>query len=420
MNGNTEPADKLDVAIVGAGLAGLICARELVRKGRSVRVFEAADAVGGRVRTDEVDGFLLDRGFQILLTAYPEAQQALDFEKLELQKFHAGALVRYEGKFHRFVDPWRKPSALLSVAMAPIGSLRDKLKVAALRRHVCRGELSDLYQRPETTSIQYLREWGFSDRMIERFFRPFLGGVFLDPELETSSRMFEFVFRMFSTGDAVVPKYGMQQIPDQLAATLPNNIVRLNCPVDRIDDTGVVLADQQQIAADNVVVATGATAAHELMPDAPFQRRTQAVSCLYYATDEAPIQEPILVLNGDGDGPINNLCVMSRVSPAYAPEGAELVSVTSLAPDENGARESLEENVRRQLNHWFGPKVAKWRHLRTDWIPDALPRQAPPALSPVIKPTQLADGRFVCGDHRNTASIQGAMQSGRLVAEAIG
>jgi len=182
----------------------------------------------------------------------------------------------------------------------------------------------------------------------------------------------------------------------------------------------VVLADQQHIVADNVVIATGATAAHQLVPDAPFQRQTQAVSCLYYATDEAPIKEPILVLNGDGDGPINNLCVMSRVSSAYAPEGSELVSVTSLAPNGDGGHESLEENVRRQLNQWFGPNVANWRHLRTDWIPDALPSQAPPALSPVIKPTKLADGRFVCGDHRNTASIQGAMESGRLVAEAIG
>ena len=193
--------DAVDVVVIGAGLAGLTCALRLCEAGRTVRVIEAGDAVGGRVRTDRQDGFLLDRGFQVFLTSYPEAHRWLDYQALGLSSFRAGALVRYGGRFHRFVDPWRSPRDLLAVTLSPVASWMDKLKVARLRHQVCRGSLEALYQRPEQTTAQALRDAGFSDRIVERFFRPFLGGVFLDRELSTSSRMFEFVFRMFSLGE---------------------------------------------------------------------------------------------------------------------------------------------------------------------------------------------------------------------------
>ena len=410
--------EAVDVVIIGAGLAGLTCALRLHEAGRTVRLLEAADAVGGRVRTDRHEGFLLDRGFQVFLTSYPEAQRWLDYPALRLKPFCAGALVRYGGRFHRFVDPWRSPRDLLAVALSPVASLGDKLRIFRLRRSVCRGSLAALYERPEQTTAQALRDAGFSERIVERFFRPFLGGVFLDRELNTSSRMFEFVFRMFSLGEATLPSDGMQSIPQQLAARLPSETVQLRTAVDAVSDDGVRLSSGEKVLAGAVVVATDATRAQQLLPDQPFARRQHGVGCLYFAAERPPVEEPILVLNGDGQGPINNLCVPSQIAPSYAPPGQSLVSVTvviSRLDDEPALRQSVLEQSRQ----WFGRQVGSWRHLRTDWIPAALPAQDPPALSPVIKPQLVRPGRFVCGDHRHTASIQGAMESGRLAAEDI-
>ena len=401
-----------EVIIIGGGLAGLCCARRLHESGVSFQLLEASDDVGGRARTDEVDGFLLDRGFQVLLTAYPEAQQVLDYDALELARFSPGALVRYRGKFHRFADPWRSPRHVISTAISPVGSLFDKLRVARLRSRVCRGSLDDLFERPETTTIDALRQAGFSPQIIEPFFRPFLGGVFLDRELLTSSRMFEFVFRMFATGDAVLPARGIGAMARQIADQLPEGSVRTGAAVEALDGTMVRLASGEVLQAGAVVVASEAPGAAKLLGDSP-PAGGQSVTCLYFAAERPPIDDPILVLNGDGEGPVNNLCVPSQVAETYAPENQSLISVTVLGTPDG----DIEAAVREQLRDWFGTAVDEWRHLRTYRIPYALPGQAPPALSPVAKPVKRRDGLFACGDYLDTASIQGAMLSGRRAAE---
>lgn len=405
-----------DVIVVGAGLAGLTCARRLNELGASICVLEAATRVGGRVVTDRFDGFLLDRGFQVFLTSYPEAQRWLDFDSLALKPFHAGALVRLGGKFHPFADPWRRPQDALRVAFSPIATWGDKLKVAALRGQVCQGTLEDLFSHPEETTDAKLRREGFSEKVLEHFFRPFLGGIFLDRSLQTSSRMFEFVFRMFAQGKATLPRDGMQAIPEQLASRLAPGTIRFESPVSSLTTNGVQLASGETLSASKLVIATDARTAAHLLPDQTINQSSRHVACLYFAAKEAPVSGPWLVLNGEGAGPINNLCVPSEVAPSYAPEGQALVSCTVLEVTE--PNEELVQDVKSQLVDWFGPRANDWRHLRTDWIPEALPDQSPPALSPVIKPTKVSDTLYVCGDHRHTASIQGAMESGRLAAEA--
>jgi phytoene dehydrogenase-like protein len=407
---------ELDTLIVGAGLAGLTCARQLIEHGLSCRVFEASDRVGGRVVTDEVDGFRLDRGFQVFLTAYPEAPAVLDYQRLQLCPFEPGALVRYRGAFHRFADPWRRPQHLLATALSPVATLPDKLRVALFRRHTSRGTLDQLYQRTEQTTLDLLRSRGFSDVIISRFLRPFLGGVFLDYDLQTSSRMCEFVFRMFAQGEATVPAAGMSAIPQQLAAALPADTVTTNCQVTRIDGHTVELASGDRSSAKSIVIASEQQTMQRLL------NRTQSaagrsVSCLYFAADEPPIREPILVLNGDGAGPVNNLCVPSQLSPSFAPPGKSLVSATVLGQHANS--EGLTSRVRSQLQTWFGSQVDRWSHLKTYDIRNALPDQSPPALEPVVKPVIVDDGVFVCGDYCDTASINGAMASGRRAADAV-
>jgi phytoene dehydrogenase-like protein len=403
-----------DVVVIGAGLAGLTCARRLQADGVGCVVLEASGAVGGRVRTDIVEGFRLDRGFQVLLTAYPAARRWLDYEKLELKKFTAGSLVRCEGRTHRVSDPWREPGSLWATLRAPVGSLADKLRIATLRAKARKGTLDELWARPETTALAALKAHGFSERMIERFMRPWLGGIFLERELGTSSRMLEFVFRMFAEGDVGVPAAGMQAIPEQLAAGLKPGTVRLGARAVAVEGGAVRLADGEQITAREIVVATEGAGAAGLLPEiaAPAWR---AVTCVYFSAETSPLGEPTLVLNGTGQGIVNNVVVMSDVAVGYAPAGRALVSVSILgdAAQDDGA---LVSQVQGELSDWFGAGVRKWCWLRTYRV-----RRALPVRWPLERGTALAvrPGVWLAGDFVASASIEGAMESGERVAEAI-
>ena len=406
-----------DVLIIGGGLSGLCCALRLHQGGLSFQVLEADNRIGGRIKTDRVDGFLLDHGFQVLLAAYPEAERVLDYDALNLCSFYPGALIHYRNRFYRFADPWRHPMDGLRGIFAPIGSFTDKLRIGKLRRQALAGSLDDLYHRPETTTMQALRSIGFSEGMIDRFFRPFIGGVFFDPALGVSSRMLAFGFRFFSLGDTALPAGGMGSIPEQIAARLPAESIRTEAPVASIQEDGVTLTSGEQIKAHAMVMATEGPEAARLLGDKE-KPGSRSVSCLYYSTDEPPVSEPLLILNGDGQGLINSLCVPSNVAANYAPPGTSLISVTILGIP-NQSDQQLETGVRHQLQEWFGTAVRNWRHLRTYRIPHGLPLQIPPVLHPAAAPTQIRPRLFVCGEYRSSASIQWAMVTGRRAAEAV-
>lgn len=404
-----------DAVIVGGGMAGLACARRLARAGRSVTVLEGSDDVGGRVRTDVQDGFLLDRGFQVLLTAYPEARAVLDYDALSLGTFEPGALVRYGDGFTRVFDPVRRPLRAAFTVFSPIGSLLDKMRILGMRQRL-RGMAGDeILERPATTTLESLRQKGFSEQIIDRFFRPFYGGIFLERELSTSSRKFEYVFRMFADGYAALPADGMGAIPRQIAASLPEGSVRTGTRVRAVNGTTVELDGGEELGARVVVVATDPREASRLL-GTEIPAGFHGTTCLYFAAEKTPIDEPLLVLNGEGKGPINNLAVPSEVAPGYAPAGASLISVTVLGA--GGDDESVLTAVRGQLMGWFGAQVASWRHLATYRIPRALPAM-PPAAGPVEETVALGNGLFVCGDDRGIPSLQGALRSGRRAADAV-
>lgn len=410
MSESTHP-NSSDVIVIGAGLAGLSCAVRLHESGLHVRVFEASDGVGGRVRTDEVDGFLLDRGFQVYLDAYPEAGKFLDLEALDLRPFEAGALVWKNAKLHRVMDVFRNPSAFLASAFAPIGSLRDKCLVAKLRAKLLRKPIEDIWAGPELATSDYLRNFGFSARMIDEFFRSFYGGIFLEDLLVTSSRQFEFTFKMFSSGSATLPNAGMQAIPKQIAARLPDEAVFLETKVESIGPDHVV-AGGIRYETDQVVIATDAETSARLLGKET-GTRWNSTSCLYFATDRAPLADPIIALHGDREGLIHNLCVPSNVAPGYAPEGKALISVSVIGDHEENA--DLTRTVEAELIDWFGEEAETWKHLRTEHIPHSLPVD-PPGHSDSLEPI---DGMWVCGDHTQSASIEGAIMSGLLVANSI-
>ena len=400
-----------DVVIVGAGLAGLVAARTLERNGVSAVILEASDGVGGRVRSDTVDGFVLDRGFQVLLTGYPEIHRHLDIAALDLRAFEPGALVWREGRGTVVGDPFRRPRTLVSTATASIGSVADKARIALLRAKLLRSDPRDLLRGDDIPTLSALRGLGFSSRMIDRFFRPLVGGIQLDPSLATSRRMFDVIFRTLADGDSAVPAGGMGMISHQLASRLVRTPVHLDTPVVSVEPGRVVVAGGRSVSARNIIVATEGPVAARLLGLPPVGSRS--AGCVYFSADVAPVDGAYVILDGHGHGPVYNVAVMSHVSPAYAPAGKHLVAA-ALPGTVDG---DLESAARRQLRSWWGPQVDNWRHLRAYRIEHGQPDQTPP-FHPK-KQVSLGNGIFVCGDHRDTGSIQGAMFSGRRCAEAV-
>ena len=410
MSGTAQLPDRVDTAIVGAGLAGLSCAKRLVEAGQTVVVLEAGDGPGGRVRTDLVDGYRLDRGFQVLLTAYPEVQRSLDLDALDLHRFDPGAVIWADRKGFVIGDPFRDRSSLVDTVRTPILPLGDKLRILWLRHKVRRGAARRLLHGPEQTTRERLVALGFSRRGIDRFFEPLFSGIQLDRGLETSSRMFDIIFRCLSDGDAGVPALGMGAIPDQLTDSLPDGAVALDTRVVAVT-AGEARTETGSVQADNVVVATDGPAAARLLGINP--PISQSTSCLWFGADIPPTTSRAIVLDGGNTGPVQNLAVMSNVAPSYAPAGRHLVAAA--CPDDISP--TVESVALEQLLGWFGGQVNDWDLLRVDRIEHAQPSQRPPLHA--RQKVRLDDGRWVCGDHRDTASIQGAMFSGRRTAEAI-
>ena len=385
-----------DVTVLGAGLAGLACALHLTRAGVDVEVHEASDAVGGRVRTDVVDGLLLDRGFQVLNTGYPELRRVVDLDALDLRPFVKGALVRYGDRLHRLADPRSAPTWLGPTLTSPVATAKDRAALVALTVRDALLPVSRLVRSPERSTRDHLRAHGVSDVAVERLLRPFLTGVLLDPELSTSSRFFDVVWRSFARGTLAVPAAGMGTLPAQLAAALPAGTVRLDSPADRLP-------------AGRVVVATDPSTAARLL-DLPAPS-VHSVTTHYHLADRAPLDEAVIVLDGERSGPVTNTVVMTNAAPSYGP-GRVLVSSSVV-----GA-EASEPEVRRHLARLYGVSTAGWEHVRTYEIAEALPSMAPP-MGVLRKPVRVRDGVWVCGDHRDTASLQGALVSGRRAARSV-
>jgi phytoene dehydrogenase-like protein len=381
----------------------------------SVLILEQADAPGGRVRTDSVDGFLLDRGFQVYLDAYPNAGQLLDLTALDLQAFEPGAIIFSEGKQHRLMDVFRRPMSILTSAFSPIGNLIDKVLVAKLRFSLKFSSLDKILKRKDLTTDAYLQQFGFSEGMIDRFFRSFYGGIFLENELRTSSRMFEFTFKMFTEGSATLPAKGMEEIPRQLAGRLPEGTLRCNTQVAKIKVQGneVVLESGEKLSSDYLVLAVPSDAAQKILPATTIPEvKWRSVMNCYFAADHSPLNEAIIALSGDPASLVNNVSVPSDLSSEYAPEGQALVSVSILGLHDE---DDFLIKVRSELRSWFGEEVEQWRHLRTDRIERALPEQTPHTK----QPTSVINGVFLCGDQHTTTSIEGAITSGQETARGI-
>ena len=406
------------VIVVGAGLAGLAAARHLTRHGVEVTVLEGSDAAGGRVRTDLVDGFRLDRGFQLYNPAYPEGARVLDHQALDLKPFIAGARIVVDRggrrRVERVADPRREPAWAIPSLLAHIGSPVSTARFGAYVVSRAVRPVDSLLRDPDITTAEALRRAGADATLIARVLRPFLSGVFLESELSTSRRFLDVVLKSFARGTPGVPGRGMQRIPEQLAAGLD---VRFGHRVASASAQAVDVVVGDVHRAEAVIVATDPATAADLVPEvvAP---EAHSVTTWYYRPDCAPADladgQAVLVLDGDGRGPLVNTVVLSHAAPDYAPAGSALVAASALGVWE--AREQ-ERAVRKHLEWLYGVPTNKWELIATYPIPYALPAMAVPFA--LTRPLRTGSGVYVAGDHRDTSSIQGALVSGRRAAQAV-
>jgi protoporphyrinogen oxidase len=395
----------VDVVIVGAGLAGLAAARHLTERGRAVVVCEAGDEVGGRVRTDVVDGFRLDRGFQVLLPAYPEVRRVVDVGALALRPFTRGALAVTASDRFLLAPPWQDSGALAGLARFAARRPRDAAALTALSARDA--VLPARTGGADRSVADELARWRVSARTVREVLRPLLAGVFLDPSLNTSARVFHLIWRSFARGGGALPATGMAALPQGLAAALPAGTVRTSTPVAEVTDDGARLEGGEVVRARAVVVATEAATANRLLSGV-VEPAWHGVTTWYFAAPVSPLRAPILVLDGEG---VLNTSVLSEVAPDYAPAGRALVTASVPGDDAD------EAAVRRRLARLYRTGTGDWSLVARYAIPHALP--AMPPGHPLRRPVRVGQGRYVCGDHRDTSSVQGALVSGRRAATAV-
>ncbi len=401
------------IHIIGAGISGLIAAKVLEDHGYAPVVIEASDRVGGRVKTDIVKGYQLDHGFQVLLTAYPAAQKYLDFKALDLQKFVPGAAIFKEGKQIILGDPLRDLSLLFSTLFSGIGNFGDKLKILKLNTQLKNKTLADIFSEKEQSTLAYLQDTGFSVEMIDQFFKPFFSGIFLEPDLSTSSRMFEFVYKMFGEGYAALPKAGIEAIPRQLTDKLNNTTFKFNTPVTSVKDGELALSSGEKLKTDFTIVAAEASGLIQNLSN----QATAWKSCdtLYFETKQRLIAKPLIGLIPDTDALINNIFYHTSLATGQAPKN-ELLSVT-VVKKHNLSEEDLINRVISELKQHCG--IDSCTFLKQYTIAMALPKLDNLQYDMLPSETRLTSSIFLAGDTQLNGSLNAAMISGERAALGV-
>ncbi len=433
-------AQDVDVVVVGAGAAGLAAALHLTRAGLSTTVLEAAPHVGGRMATEKVDGFRLDRLGRLLSTSYPELRRTPGLDGLVLRPFSPGVLLHSDGHHHRAAVPPSAPvvprsaRGALTTARAlasaprlslarpqraatrpgPLGGPLDQSRLANALARIAATPPERLLGRPDAPAARALASCGLPARTVDGFLRPLLAALLCDPDLKTSSRCADLALHSFATGRLCLPEGGADALPELLAAALPPGTVRTGVEVTSVSTTSVTTREHGRIGCRALLLATGARAAAELLPGLRLPA-FHPVTVLHHTTDETPLTEDALLLDADRGGPVAHTAVVSRVDPTRAPEGRALISSTVLGTPPAAAH--LDAAVRAQLARLYGTSTTRWELLAVHHDPEAVP--AMPSPHDPHRPVRLLAGLYVCGDHRDTSTVQGALHSARRAAHAL-
>ncbi len=404
---------KWKVAIIGAGVSGLVAAKVLEESGISPIIYESTDRVGGRVKTDLVDGYQLDHGFQVLLTNYPAAQKYLDFPSLQLQGFLPGAQIFYKGGGTVMGDAFRKFGFLFPTLLSFAGSFGDKMKVLKLNKILKKKSIEAIFAEEEKSTMKYLQDFGFSNKIIQRFFKPFFSGIFLETELETSSRMFEFVYKMFGEGLAALPKGGIQRIPQHLAESLSSTEIKFNTEIGKVEGEHIFFKDGKKEQFDFTIIATEPSKLISNMKN----QDTEWKSCetLYFTTNNRFISKPLIGLIADEDSLVNNIFYHTTLQMDEKGE-EELLSVTVVKGHDLSKKE-LIKRVQHDLEKYCGINELKFLKLYS--IPKALPNLKDIQYSIDPSESMLTHYIFLAGDTQLNGSLNAAMLSGEAAAKGV-
>jgi len=401
------------IHIIGAGISGLIAAQVLENYGYHPTILEASSSVGGRVKSDTINGSILDYGFQVLLTEYPAAKKYLDYNALDLQKLVAGALIFKDGKAQKIGDPLRNISLLFPTLFANVGSISDKLKILKLNTILKKKELQTIFSAEETTTLQYLKNYGFSDSIIQNFFKPFFSGIFLEPKLETSSRMFEFVYKMFGSGYAVIPKNGIQEISNQLKSKLKNTNFIFSTPVKQVKNSSIILQNKEEIKSHFTIVASEAS--HLISNLNNQETAWKSCDTLYFEVSKRTFKSPIIGLIADETALINNIFYASSVAEP-SKEKNEILSVT-VVKNHQLKETDLLKKVQNELQKYCG--ISNTKFIKRYQIQKALPKLSNLQYEISSTETQLTSNIFLAGDQLLNGSLNAAMISGERAAMGV-
>ena len=398
------------IHIIGGGISGLIAARVLEEHGLSATIIEASDRLGGRVKTDVVDGYSLDHGFQVLLTAYPAAKKYLDFDALELQEFLPGSAIFKNGKQKIIGDPLRNLSLLLPTLFSGIGTVNDKLKILALNRRLKKKSIQNIFAEKEQTTHAYLENIGFSEAIITDFFTPFFSGIFLENKLETSSRMFEFVYKMFGEGNAALPKDGIQAIPKQLFEKLKSTTYVFNTKVKSVENGSIKLESGETLKSNFTIIATQASGLVSNLKN----QATLWKSCdtLYFEVAKREIKKPLIGLIAMHNALINNIFYHTSLQTS-ATATKELLSVTVI-DKQNLTNKQLVTEVQKELKELCN--IDSCTFIKQYNIPMALPNLQDIQYEMLPSETRLTETIFLAGDTQLNGSLNAAMIAGERAA----
>ena len=398
------------IHIIGGGISGLIAARVLEEYGLSATIIEATDRLGGRVKTDVVDGYSLDHGFQVLLTAYPAAKKYLDFDALALQEFLPGSAIFKNGKQKIIGDPLRNLSLLLPTLFSGIGTVNDKIKILALNRRLKKKSIQNIFAEKEQTTLAYLENIGFSETIITDFFIPFFSGIFLENKLETSSRMFEFVYKMFGEGNAALPKDGIQAIPKQLFEKLKNTTCVFNTKVKSVENGSIILESGETLKSNFTIIATQASGLVSNLKN----QATLWKSCdtLYFEVAKREIKKPLIGLIAAPNALINNIFYHTSLQTS-ATATKELLSVTVI-DRQNLTNKQLVTEVQKELKELCNIDFCTF--IKQYNIPMALPNLQDIQYEMLPSETRLTETIFLAGDTQLNGSLNAAMIAGERAA----
>jgi len=406
----------IDVIVIGGGFSGLSAAYYLQKKGLNVKVFDASGRIGGRAKTDNIEGFQLDWGTHFYHHSTTELKKIIDIGQLGLENIYPGYLLRYNDKFLLYSNPMLKTMDVFPTLLANNISAKDKLRLLGFSLKLKALSYSNIVRQTEMSTYQYLKRAGFAKQAIDSLFKPIISAAIFDRNLQSSSKLSLLFLKSLFNDHVALPKEGIGSIADAMAKELTPASVCLKSRVKNITNDGVEFTDGRLINAKAVVIATNAIDAKKICNNIEISTESTHISTLYFEAEKPPISKPIMMLNANEHGLVNHVFVPSILHENYAPKGKHLIAVNIIEANELDDEELIAA-VMVELSGWFGLQVKDWRHIKTYHIKYAMPFK--PIIDNVEFSKHIGGNVFYAGDALSIGTMESALRSGRETAENV-